>query len=211
MIHKTAPDGYREMEVLCGTTINEACRSLVKKSAMIAMGRATGIDALQYPFMRFNDVILTAGDGETADGITKQYRDFCDAQWKAYRESPEGIAEAAESAERQRLAAIEAAKPMPTFAIRPGQEGLWAQGLANNQDGYGMAVYRFAAKFAHLFETRVYGKDLDEKQWAEAFDQCERDADNEGGITGFQHGSAMSMLRSVWAHGVEIDARKRIK
>lgn len=112
MIHETAPEGFREMEVYCWTNISDACVELAKETATTAASRFGGNNAAQYPFMRFK---------------------------------------------------------------------------------------------------RVYGKGLDEKQWAEAFDQCEHDADNEGGITGFQHGAAMSILRSVWAHGIEIDARKRIK
>lgn len=78
---------------------------------------------------------------------------------------------------------------------------LWDKCLANNQDGYGAAVNRYAERWANMMESYMDGgwdlKDIVER--------CSDEADTEG-ITGFQWGAANATLREVWEHGEELDA-----
>jgi len=75
-------------------------------------------------------------------------------------------------------------------------EAGWKQGVANNQDPYGAACYRYAEKWADLMEARITG--------GETVEQCAKatshEADTEG-ITGFMYGCAVSILSHCWEHG----------
>lgn len=91
-------------------------------------------------------------------------------------------------------------EPAMTFASDEA-EGKWALGLANNQDPYGNAVYRFASEWATRMEAGLNkGAALED-----IADDCGRAADDEG-ITGFMYGAAVSVLSQAWRHG---DALRR--
>ena len=75
-------------------------------------------------------------------------------------------------------------------------------GLENNQDPYGMAVYRYASEWATLMEKRITETEgvLTIEDIAKP---CSREADTEG-ITGFMYGCAVSMLADIWVFGDEL-------
>ena len=77
-------------------------------------------------------------------------------------------------------------------------EELWTEGLANNQDSYGRAVYRYAERWAELMEKEIERFDVD---WAKSsFERLSHEADTEG-ITGFMYGCAVNILSQVWKYG----------
>ena len=78
-------------------------------------------------------------------------------------------------------------------------EKFWNEGLVNNQDPYGLAVYQYAERWANLMEERIAaGASL-----SDVADTASHDADTEG-ITGFMYGCAVGILAKVWKHGEEL-------
>lgn len=78
-------------------------------------------------------------------------------------------------------------------------EELWNQGLSNNQDPYGHAVYHYAASWAALMEERIeIGEEM-----ADFAKQTSHQADVEG-ITSFMYGAAVAILSETWLHGEEL-------
>jgi hypothetical protein len=76
---------------------------------------------------------------------------------------------------------------------------LWEEGLANNQDPYGKAIYEFAERWANLMEKQIAkGKKL-----ADIAKQTSHDAAVEG-ITGFMYVAAVQILSEGWVHGEEL-------
>lgn len=86
---------------------------------------------------------------------------------------------------------------LPNFA--KNDEAIWNKGLANNQDGYGAAIYRYAARWANFMERDIAAG----KKLADVADPTSHEADDEG-ITGFMYGAAVSTLAHVWKHGEEL-------
>ena len=75
-------------------------------------------------------------------------------------------------------------------------QALWERGIANNQDPYGSAAYRFAQRWAEAMEQEIAaGANLED-----IAEPLSHEADSEG-ITGFQYGAAVSVLASCWEHG----------
>lgn len=76
----------------------------------------------------------------------------------------------------------------------------WGKGVeAQKGDGYGLACYTFAERWANLMESEIgNGKPLQE-----IADKTSHDADTEG-ITGFMYGCAVSILTHCWVHGEEL-------
>lgn len=67
---------------------------------------------------------------------------------------------------------------------------------ANNTDGYGQGILRYAETWANLMEAAV-------ENGAEVKDVAEKlshEADTEG-ITGYMYGSAVHILSQCWEHG----------
>lgn len=82
--------------------------------------------------------------------------------------------------------------------VSPEAQKKWEGGLANNQDPYGNACYRFASEWATIMEKELTGSPAD---WVpKNADRLSAIADTEG-ITGFMYGMAMSMLSECWVHG----------
>jgi hypothetical protein len=79
------------------------------------------------------------------------------------------------------------------------EKALWEKGLANNQNEYGRAIYRYAEAWADLMETLMEaGESLED-----IADKASHEADTEG-ITGFMYGAAVSILSACWEHGEEL-------
>lgn len=75
-------------------------------------------------------------------------------------------------------------------------EALWAKGLANNQDPYGNAIYRYASEWATRMEQEIAkGRSVEE-----IADRTSHEADTEG-ITGFMYGAAVATIAHLWIHG----------
>lgn len=78
-------------------------------------------------------------------------------------------------------------------------EAGWKRGLANNQDGYGRAIYAYAERWADMMEAEMArGAKL-----ADIAKELSHKADTEG-ITGFMYGAAVSVLAGFWQHGEEL-------
>jgi hypothetical protein len=86
---------------------------------------------------------------------------------------------------------------LATFEI--SDRKLWDDGLANNTDPYGRAVYVYAAKWASLMEAEMSAG----KKLADVAKKTSHDADEEG-ITGFMYGAAVATLAHCWKHGDEL-------
>lgn len=85
-------------------------------------------------------------------------------------------------------------EPAMTFA--DGGAERWRDGLANNQDPYGNAVYRYASEWATRMERAIDA--------GESVEDCAKrtshEADDES-ITGFMYGAAVKVLSCCWTHG----------
>lgn len=75
-------------------------------------------------------------------------------------------------------------------------KSLWEKGLANNQDPYGNACYRYASEWA----TRMEAKQAAGGLIKDIAEPTSREADDEG-ITGFMYGMAVQILSQIWIHG----------
>jgi predicted RNA-binding protein associated with RNAse of E/G family len=92
-----------------------------------------------------------------------------------------------------------------------GKQELWNKGIANqvdddgNPEEYGLAVYRYAERWAdmmdHLLEVDAGGSK--ERSLADVADSTHHAADTEG-ISGFMYGEAVRILSAVWVHGEEL-------
>lgn len=181
-----------EYEPMAGTHIIGAAEEL------IAFAKSEARPA----FMVFNGIRLLAYPSTTPEEISERFNEECARRSEAYRTSPAGIRAAEEQARReakrqQEFAdAIKDAPPME-FRDRDG----WEKGLANNEDGYGRAVYRYAEHWARIMQKRIaQGEDV-----ATAAERSQHVADNEG-ITGFMHGAAVGILCHAWKYGAELRA-----
>jgi hypothetical protein len=75
------------------------------------------------------------------------------------------------------------------------EEG-WNKFKANNTDGYGGRVVRYAEEWARLMQTRLANGET----IAQCADELSHLADDDG-ITGFMYGCAVGTLAKVWKHG----------
>lgn len=77
--------------------------------------------------------------------------------------------------------------------LKAGQEAAFEAAKANNQDGYGSCIYRYAEKWADLMEAQV----ATGAAVGEIAKETSHAADVEG-ITGFMYGAAVSVLSAFW-------------
>ena len=77
------------------------------------------------------------------------------------------------------------------------EEG-WKEGIKNNQDGYGKAVYDYAEWWANKMEKLIEEGKLLEEIWEKS------SFDEPFGITGFQYGCAVGILSELWIHGEQL-------
>ena len=75
----------------------------------------------------------------------------------------------------------------------------WAKGIANNTDGYGARVFRYAEEWGRLMQVRIASGET----VAECAEELSRIADDDG-ITGFMYGCAVGILAKCWKHGEEL-------
>jgi hypothetical protein len=75
------------------------------------------------------------------------------------------------------------------------EEG-WNKFKANNTDGYGGRVVRYADEWARLMQVRISNG----KTVAQCADELSHLADDDG-ITGYMYGCAVAVLAKVWKHG----------
>lgn len=88
---------------------------------------------------------------------------------------------------------------MTTTTMTLANPDLWEKGKANNQDGYGAAIYEYANRWACLMETHI----ANGKALASIAKQTSHEADTDG-ITGFMYSAAVSILAEVWVHGEQL-------
>lgn len=84
--------------------------------------------------------------------------------------------------------------------IRPGMEEKYQEGIKNNQDAYGRAVYDFAKRWAELMEKDIDACGAPTAAAIANFENRCRQADTEG-ITGFMYGCAVNILSQCWEYG----------
>ncbi len=171
----------------------------------------------------FNDVSVTVAWNSNPDLI---YRDWCRAMagsieskqvgpFPAQTLTPEELVHDAEveaGNERRReesqrhyqeearkkgeeLSAVLAGSPALEIAV----QAFWDEGIANNKDPYGAAIYQYAEMWGRLMQIEMAnGKSL-----PDIADECSHTADTEG-ITGFMYGCAVSILAGCWKYGEEL-------
>lgn len=104
----------------------------------------------------------------------------------------------------------------PPMTFAKDKQSEWDEGLANNQDPYGNAVYRYASEWATRMEQKFLrdvgvrielGSEDKVSEWLEKnMKSVSHEADTEG-ITGFMYGAAAAMLSEWWVAGEQ--ARRR--
>lgn len=157
----------------------------------------------------FNGIEMTAHSTSSAQELQRIWSERMEANRKAYRESPEGIAAAAESERRERErkekdAAFKALNV--TISIQPGKEQEYAEYKAKNDDPYGNATVVYAEQWAYLMEKTIPANATSPQVTRFLVDNADRlshEADTEG-ITGFMYGCAVSGLAHFWVHGEEL-------
>lgn len=86
------------------------------------------------------------------------------------------------------------------FLNDEAREG-WEKGLANNQDPYGNACYRYASEWATRMEQLLEADPS--LKVGDVADKTSHEADDEG-ITGFMYGAAVSILSHAWVLGEDL-------
>jgi hypothetical protein len=70
---------------------------------------------------------------------------------------------------------------------------------ANNTDPYGLAIFRYAERWANMMEERIAnGEKIENIAETLSFKA------NEEGITGFMYGCAVKILSECWEYGEEL-------
>lgn len=161
--------------------------------AMIATANTDG----NTYWLDFNGIKITARPGGSAEDMEQGWEAESQARAEAYRATPKYAAQQ----ERRRAAKeredAEWERPVPCFEHCESSQ--WEAWLASNgtERDYNGAIIRAAARIAHEVDKAVaVGVPL-----AEAIK--EQDAHWSGlyGLTGFQHGGVVAVLRSSWVHG----------
>lgn len=145
----------------------------------------------------FNDTPICVVPGEDPKAVSDRVAKVWQAKFEAYQSSPEGKAAAARDEEHRRIADEAEKAGIVPFAIADQQ--LWDECVANNSDGYGSGVIRYAARWAAAMEKRIEaGESL-----ADVAKEESHSSDLEG-ITGFMYGCAVGILAKVWKYGEEL-------
>ncbi|MEX2209417.1 MAG: hypothetical protein WD846_00745 [Patescibacteria group bacterium] len=157
----------------------------------------------EHVIAQFNGIWLKAKPGATLTvgrrtlAIGAYYQRVCDRRHREYMRSPEGRAALREQEEFRKQAAAAKAEGIKPFRVK--DEDGWQKAIEANQDGYGAAVVRYAARWANLMESKMAnGAEL-----GDIARDTSHEADLEG-ITGFQYGCAVSILAQVWEHGEQL-------
>ena len=86
-----------------------------------------------------------------------------------------------------------------TISMKLANAELWQECLANNTDGYGLAINAFAERWAGLMEDAIASGETVASCAERTCDKADTD-----GITGFMYGCAVSILSKVWLHGEDL-------
>ncbi len=84
--------------------------------------------------------------------------------------------------------------------IRQGQETIYADWFAKNDDDYGRRCFTYAEEWAALLEARMTADTTPQDVILAFAKEDSRTADTDG-ITGFMYGMAVSILAESWEHG----------
>lgn len=150
----------------------------------------------------FNDTPVTVNPGDDPDKVYDAWEAERHRRAEEYRKSPAGIAAEKRDEEYRRIAAEKKAKadaddgPLPFIKSDPDA---WDECVRINDDPYGAAAVRYAARWANYMERLID----DGEALVDIAEQALRDADLEG-ITGFMYGCAVSILSQVWQHGEQL-------
>jgi hypothetical protein len=176
-----------EYEAVPGEHINTTAQRL----ALIASTQGRRVDS------EFNGIKIHAIPGESAEAVSGRFSDECKRRSEAYAASPEGIASAKRAEEYRIKAAAAASEGVLPFNCTDKE--IWQSWIDANQDGYGAAVMRYAARWAHIMDAKI----ANGAKVEDIADKSSHEADLEG-ISGAQHGFALGMLSKCWAHGTKL-------
>lgn len=145
----------------------------------------------------FNDTTITANKGDIVEHLICNWHIEQKRLHKEYLASPKGIESERKHKENEVKCQKSIARGNAKFEII--DQASWDKGLANNQDDYGQAIYRYASRWAAKMEEGMNeGKKLEDIAGPTSFEV------DEEGITGFMQGAAVSVLSHVWKHGKEL-------
>lgn len=177
----------RTFEATPGQHIDDYAAALVEFAN--ATGEKVGGD--------FNGISVTANPGDTAGSITDAWWTESQRRTEEYRKSPAGIEFAKRAAELRKKAEESRAEGILPF-IKSDPDA-WDECVRANDDPYGAAAVRFAARWANIMERRID----DGEALEEIADAASSEADAEG-IAGFMYGCAVGILSRVWKHGEQL-------
>lgn len=175
----------KKYEAMAGDSISNTCKTME--------GMAT--EHNESVQAEFNGVTITAEVGMPAGDIEQKWSDEMHRRAVAYAASPEGVAakRRQEKARRYRKESTKAG--IAAFDVT--NEAKWAKWRKSNEDdGYGEACLRYAARWAKQMDAKIAGGAKVE----EIAEATSHEANTEG-ITGFMYGAAVSMLAECWRHG----------
>lgn len=173
----------------------------VKVAAMNCVALAN-INPLSEFRCDFNGTDLVARAGDSAEDVVAAWSAEMDRKRIEYEASPEYAAQQAHWREENERRAkrdreIDALIADVPLSLAPGKEDDWAEAVSANADsGYGASAIRYTERWARLMQVRIAAGATVESCAKDA----SHDAENEG-ITGFQHGCAVSLLADCWIHG----------
>ena len=174
-------------EAMGGEHIGHAC------AAAARLATETG-EPVEFTF---NDVRVVAHPGVNPDALVIEWDAETDRRRVAYEASPRGKASRARQEEEQRKANAAAAEGVLSFETVDAVA--WAERVKINDDPYGAAAIRYAARWANIMEKRM----AEGATLADCAEKASHDADIEG-ITGFMYGAAAAELAVAWKHGEEL-------
>lgn len=174
-------------ETMAGDTIGNTFKQ------MVIMANNNG----QTVQCEFNGQTIVANPDDDAEQLYDAWDKERERKRQEWLASPEGLAYQKKQAEEQRKLEQSIERGESDFDII--DQDAWEEGLSNNQDGYGRAIFRFASRWAADMEEKM----LAGAKLADIANQSSIDADEEG-ITGFMYGAAVSILAKVWKHGEEL-------
>jgi len=142
----------------------------------------------------FNGTEIVAKPGMSVTQMREQWQAARDKRQQMHELSAAGQASRAAQRENELVIAQEEQKGPEEFEV--SDTAAWAEWRAANTDGYGAAVIRYAARWAHCMEQKL----KEDKKLEDIAEAASHEADVEG-ITSFMYGAAVTMLAEVWKHG----------
>lgn len=175
-------------------------------SDVVAEYLAVAKEEKQVIAFTFNDIEVEISPDDDLVTVVHRWErelktmcEIAERKREEWAKTPEGIAhakkEADEAAYAERILKEECGK-LREFSVVDRTD--WDMWVSKNQDAYGAAIFRYAARWAWMMEQEMSkGATV-----ADCADATLRLADVEG-VTGFMHGAAVSILKKCWTHGEE--------